>query len=89
MHIDLIELAVFYEHGDDDTATVPTDSTTIWTDRDRTIYATQWWEQEPTGGKTRKYKTHTSYDAALDHALQRTGWGSFDDVRAMSEGEVR
>ena len=89
MHIQLIELAVFYEHGDDDSQTVPQDNTTVWTDEHRRIFATQWWEKDLTGGKTRKYKTHDSYNEAIDHALHRTGWGSFADIVADSEGETR
>lgn len=87
MHIQLIELATFHTYGDDNYEPAPTDSVMVWTDADRKIYAVQWWEQDPTGGKTRKYQTVPSYADAIDMALKRTGWGGFHSE--VTQGDDR
>lgn len=90
MHIQLIKLATFFTYGDDDDDTRPefNGDVTVWTDRDRKIYAVQWWEGTPgQNSNVRRYQTVESYADAIDLCLKRTGWGGFHSE--VTQGDDR
>ena len=79
MNIDLLKLAEFYTHPDDEFDTIgPLDVTTIWTDDTRTIFVVSFWVQDIGGARVLIRRSYSRYSDAINAALGRSGWGDYE-----------
>lgn len=83
MKLELLKLAEFYTHSDDDNgfdSIGPLDVTTVWCDESRRVFVASWWAQDIGGARTMVKQTYTKYSHAINAALSRSGWGDYETL---------